>query len=437
MEINFNPTPQQHKFFLAFENPQYREILYGGAAGGAKSYALWSLMIIKCIQYPGIVIGIGRDSITDIKKYTMQTFFEICRHWNIPNNYYYYNSHDGKITFQNGSVIMFFALAYMPSDPDYAKLGGSYLTFACIEEGGSVDERGKNALKSRIGRYRNEEFGIKPKLLITCNPSMNWLYNDFYKPWRQNELPQHRLYIPAKLSDNPYLGQDYRQILEDLDPISKSRLLYGEWDFDGDKTRLIKYDKVLNLYNVNNIINQNNDLYLSADIAMTSDKCIFILWQGFNVIKIFNYKGDTPAEELIKIRDQYKVDPRNVVFDSDGIGQLLKGQLRMAYPFNNGSKALYGENYDNLKTQCYFKLAELINKDQIKILDDTLRETLIQEVYSIRSKPLETMNGKIKMVSKAEMIKEIGHSPDISDALMVRMVFEIKPKATTPSAKFL
>lgn len=424
MKINFKPTLQQDKFFKAFNDPNLREILYGGAAGGAKSYALWSLMIIKSIENPGIVIGLGRDSITDIKKYTMQTFFEICRHWNIPDNFYHYNSQDGKITFKNGSMIMFFALAYMPSDPDYAKIGGSYLTFACIEEGGSVDERGKNALKSRIGRYRNEEFGIKPKLLITCNPSLNWLYNDFYKPYKEGTLPSHRMYIPAKLSDNPYLGQDYRQILEDLDPLSKSRLLYGEWDFDGDRTRLIPYDTLLKIYDIVKF-NTSNDLYLSADIAITNDKCIMILWKGLEIIKIFNYKGDEPDVELIRIRDQYNIDPRKIVFDAIGIGGLLKGKLRMAYHFNSGDSPLLGEKYFNLRSQCYYKLADLINKQEIKCVDTSLKETLVQELYSIRSMALDTMESKLRIVGKKEMVKEVGHSPDIADAMMMRMVFEL------------
>jgi hypothetical protein len=432
MKYDFNPSIKQDEFFESFDDNRYSEVLYGGAAGGGKSYVLWALMIFKSIEFPGIRIGLARHTLAEIKRNTITTFYEVAKNLGIPTDYYKYNSIDGKITFSNESEIIFYELRYLPSDPNYDRFGGALLTFGCIEEAAGVEMKGKDIFKSRLGRWKNNEFGIKGKLMMTCNPGMNFLYQDFYRPWKEGELEPYRHYIPANLSDNKYLGEDYKQTLMQLDPISRSRLLKGEWDFDGDKTRLIKYEDVLDIYKVPTSHKSSGDYYISADIAFSGDKCIIILWRGLDVLEIHHYKGDEPEEEIKRLRDLHNVNPRNIVYDSDGVGKYLKGKLKYAFDFINNAKPLQGENYDNIKSQVYFKLAEVINNSLLKCLDNNLKEDLIQEVYEIKSQPLETIDGKLKLIKKKDVSKAIGRSPDISDALAYRMVFEIKGKYVRP-----
>ena len=432
MDIDFTPSEKQDEFIEAFDDPNYLEVLYGGAAGGGKSFILWWLMFSKSMEFPGIRVGLGRNTLTEIKKNTITTFYEVMQYLNIPKTYYKYNSIDGKITFFNGSEIIFYELRYLPSDPNYDRFGGALLTFGCIEEGGNVETKGKSIFQSRLGRWKNDEFNILPKLMITCNPTMNFLYSDFYRPYKDGDLEPFRCYIPARLSDNPFIGQHYeRNLASTLKGQNKSRLLSGEWDFDGDKTRLLKYDEVLDIYNHKGYKPSNN-YYISADIAFSGDKCIIILWDGLDILEIHHYKGDEPEKEIIKLRDKYNVSPRQIVYDADGVGKYLKAKLRSAYDFINNGKPINGENYDNIKSQVYFKLAEMIGGGFVKCHDLTLKDDLIQEVYEIRSQPLETIDGKLKLVKKKEVSKAIGRSPDISDALAYRMVFEIKGKVRKP-----
>ena len=430
MNGTFAPSSKQWKFIEAFDNPDLREILYGGAAGGGKSYVLWSLMIIKAHEFPGIKIGLARNTLADIKRNTIATFFEVVNDWGVNKKSFKYNPIDGKIKFNNGSEIIFYELRYLPSDPNYDRFGGALLTFGCIEEAAGVELKGKNVFKSRLGRWKNQEFGINGKLLMTCNPGINFLYTDFYLPYQKNELEPFRHYIPASLSDNKYLGEGYRENLETLDPVSRARLLEGEWDFDGDKTRLLSYDEVLRLYDSRD--EPQGDYYLSCDIAFSSDRCVLILWKGLEVVKIINYTGDEPDKEVIRLSNTYNIAPRNIVYDSDGVGKYLKGKLRQAYDFKNNGKPLNDENYDHIKSQVYFKLAEKIRNEEIKIHDHTLRDELIQEVYEIKSQPLETIDGKMKLIKKKDVVSAIGRSPDISDALAYRMVFEIKKRFVKP-----
>ncbi len=426
MNIDFNPTPRQDEFFEAFHDPSKRELLYGGSAGGGKSYVLWVIMLLKCFEHPEIRIGLARNTLVDIKRNTMVTFWEIVNNWKIPKSMFTYNSIEGYIKWWNGSIIQFYELRYLPSDPNYDRFGGALLTFGCIEEAAGVELKGKDIFKTRLGRWRNKEFGINNKLLMTCNPGSNFIYTEFYLPWSKGELDPYKTFVRAKLSDNPHLGEDYREALASLPPADRSRLLEGEWDFDTDKARLLKYDEVNAMYEVHPDYDPEGKLYLSADIAFQSDKCIFILWQGLTIIEIINYEGDEPDKELLRLRDKHAVSPSRIVYDADGVGQFLKGKLRGAIAFKNNGQPLKKENYENLKTQVYFKLADKIREGEVKIKTNNLKDDLMQEVYEIKSQPLETIDGKLKLVKKKDVARIIGRSPDISDAMAYRMYFELK-----------
>lgn len=430
--ILFKPTIKQHQFYEAFRNNQYLEIGFGGAVSGGKSFIAWAIMILESMKHPGIRIGLARNTLADIKTNTMSSFYEVYRSLGLPESFYNYNSQAGKITFANGSVIQFYELRYLPTDPDYVRISGALLTFAVIEEAQGVSEKGKAMLQSRVGRWMNDETGIGPKLLMTFNPGINFLYQDFYLPWKNNEMPDYRKFVPAKLSDNKYQAEGYRRNLElTLNEIDKSRLLDGEWDFDGDKTRLLLYEEVLDLYNFPKTYKPKGDYYITADIAYTSDKAIIMLWKGLDIIKIIHHNPQTDGEiedVIIKLRDEYNVNPKFIAYDSDGVGQHLKNKLKQSIPIVNNARPLNNENYDHLKSQLYFKLGEVIKEGGIKVLDNTLKSDLIQEVYEIKSQPLETLDGKLKIIRKKDVVAAIGRSPDLSDAMAYRCIFEIKAK---------
>ena len=133
--MDFKPTLKQHQMFSTFGDPNILEVLFGGAAGGGKSFAVWSLMILKCLQYDGIVVGVARQQLTQLKKHSIATFYEVIRSFEIDQVYWKYNENKGEILFYNGSVIKFFELQYLPNeDPNYDRFGGALITFGVIEE---------------------------------------------------------------------------------------------------------------------------------------------------------------------------------------------------------------------------------------------------------------------------------------------------------------
>ena len=84
---------------------------------------------------------------------------------------------------------------------------------------------------------------------MTCNPAKNYVYADYYKPFKDGTLPKHRKFIQALLSDNPFVSKHYRENLLSLDEVSRLRLLEGEWEYDDDPAKLINFDAIVDLWN--------------------------------------------------------------------------------------------------------------------------------------------------------------------------------------------
>lgn len=437
MEINFTPTLKQDLIFEYFEDEFTTEVLYGGAAAGGKSYGACAFMIIQCLKNSGIRIGLARNELTTLKKTTVVSLFEVINDWGLKiDEHYRYNSTTGEITFTNGSKIVLLELRYLPSDPNYTRLGGQLLTFGVIDEAGEVDEKGKQIFQSRLGRWMNGELLIKPFLLMTCNPSKNFLYRDFFLPSQDNTLPEHKKFITALVMDNPFITDVYvNNLHKALSNSDKERLINGNWDYDDDPNCLMDYETILRIFTDKRPDIEKPKYYISADIAFTSDNAVIMVWEELTLIEIIvNPEGK--IEDVIKDKaKEYKVFPQNISYDSDGVGKYLMNYLKSAKPIVNNAKALKDENYENLKTQLYFKLAEVINKGELKVLKTQYMDKIVEELQQVKHRPSDRV-GKIGMVQKGDVKRMIGRSPDYSDAMAYRMIFEIKV-GTTKTFKFL
>jgi hypothetical protein len=125
------------------------------------------------------------------------------------------------------------------------------------------------------------------------------------------------------------------------------------------------------------------------------------------------------------------IHTQNVIVDSDGVGGGISDLLR-ATNFVNNSRPLHEQNFTNLKSQCYIKLSEMFreNKISLNILEPAVVEDLTQELLAIKLKDVDKDN-KVGVMSKDDMKRILGKSPDLSDALMMRMYFELKNHKTT------
>jgi hypothetical protein len=131
------------------------------------------------------------------------------------------------------------------------------------------------------------------------------------------------------------------------------------------------------------------------------------------------------VDEIKKLQQENQVNLTNIIVDEDGVGGGVKDYLRCR-GFVNNSKPLKNENYQNLKTQCYYKLADLINKGQIGIScsDVNVKNSIIEECEQVRTKDADKDN-KLQIIPKDTVKAILGRSPDYSDALAMRMFYEI------------
>ncbi|QDP46666.1 MAG: putative terminase large subunit [Prokaryotic dsDNA virus sp.] len=426
MNIEANFTTTQEKAIEYLFDKTTTEVLFGGAAGGGKSWVGCSWLILMCLKYPKTRYLMGRSKLDSLKKTTFNTFLEVCETWNLKaGKHYNFNGGSNVVTFYNRSEIILKDLFLYPSDRNFDNLGSLEITGAFIDEANQITEKAKNIVASRM-RYKLDEYNIIPKLLMTCNPAKNWVYTQYYRPAKEGKQKPHRKFIQSLVDDNEYISKYYKTQLQTLDELSKQRLLFGNWEYDATKDNLIEYDAILNMFDIKGI---DGEKYISCDVArFGSDKTVIMLWQGLylkNIRTLLKSSVNEVVDAVRQLQQEHEVSLRNIIVDEDGVGGGVKDYLR-CQGFVNNARPIKKENYQNLKTQCYYKLADLINKGQLGIQcnDITIKNQIIEECEQVRMKDADKDN-KLQMVAKETVKDIIGRSPDFSDALAMRMYYEI------------
>jgi hypothetical protein len=155
---------------------------------------------------------------------------------------------------------------------------------------------------------------------------------------------------------------------------------------------------------------------------------VVIAWDGFVIEKIYVFgkiDGKQLCEELEKIAKEQQIPRSNIVYDADGIGNYLRGFFPSAVGLNNNHRPTTPE-YQNLKTELYFLLADFVNSNKIYIkqnIQGELRQRIIDEVQMIKRD--SEAGEKLATIPKSKVKELLGHSPDITDALAYRFIFWI------------
>jgi phage terminase large subunit len=413
-----------------------REVVYGGAAGGAKSWTGASYLTMMSICFPGTRWFAARNELTDLKGSTYPTFQKVFLAYGVKEGELskgadvVWKEKDHYLQFANGSQIRFIEVKFKPSDRDYISLGSFEYTGGWIEEGGEVHSGAYDTLKTRIGRHLNDKYGIRPVLFITCNPNKNWLYYTFYLPWKHKELPANRVYIEALVTDNPAIDTEYIDQLRSItDKAKKERLLYANWDYDDDPAALVEFDAMLDLF-TNDHVKPTGDKMLSADLAMKGrDRFVAGNWHGYvchiPIDKEFS-TGKMIEGDLKACMIANHVPRSKVVVDSDGLGSYLESYLEGIKEFHGGARAKDHKVYGNLKSECAYLLAALINQRKIKVIcTQEQRQRIMEELGVLKAKDVINDTKRKYIISKDDMKDRLNRSPDYLDMLIMRMYFEL------------
>lgn len=409
------------------------EVLYGGGARGGKTWfgCLWQ--ILNRFRYPGSVGMIGRSDFIQLTKTTLVTFFEVLN--SLPPYYREQVRYKAGVAnvaeFANGSVIYFVYFKEKPSDPNFDRFGSFSITDLFVDESQEVCEKVIDVLRGRFSLLtgfdaNGNPWQTKPKALYTCNPSRGWNYTRFVKPDKEGAIAPFRMFIKALPADNPHVTQDYIDNLMRSDTATVQRLVYGNFEYDDDPNVLMEYDAICDLFN-NTHIKKMGKRTMSADIATKGhDRFVVYSFTG-NLALIPVDKAYSPGkqieQDLRRVMANDDIRSNFCIVDADGVGNFLSSYIPGIREFHGGARPA-DSRYANLRSECYFKLADLVNRRLLRIVCTPEQASRIKEELAvIKQLHVDSDVKKKTVISKEEMKKLLGHSPDYADGLMMAMWF--------------
>lgn len=405
-----------HPYFMT----RCRYAILMGGGGSGKSVAMAQKMFVRLLTEPDNRFLVVRKERVKILESVWTEFFKIVDQYDLRSEFEV-NLSQLKITHRpSGNEILFIGM----DDPEKVK-SISGITSIFIEEATQLDEDDFNQLDLRLrGRTKN----LKQ---ITCclNPisSNHWIKRTFFDRQDPDVYTLRTTYL-----DNAYIDEEYKNLLEKR--IAGNPQLYriyalGEWG-DDDDTQLIQLHKIHQLYT--NEVEKSTEMFLSADVALWgSDKLVFCVWRGLDCIRIITVdkcSGKEIVTMMKNLMEVHRVPESNLAYDADGIGSWMEGttgDFPLATPIKATKSALNGENFEHQKSQMYYKLAEMVNTNKIRISDGAYQREIEEELLSVR-RSINTEK-KLGIIKKKDVKKYLGgRSPDFSDALAYRMIFELK-----------
>jgi hypothetical protein len=242
LDVNLEPKQTQ-----AFTTPA-TEVLYGGAAGGGKSYYLRVAAIAWCGAVPGIQVYLFRRTLPDLRDNHLRgpTSFFVLLANGLKDGRVKYRAQENEFEFQNGAILH---LCYCDSENDVEKYRGAEIHVLMMDELTHFSEYQYRFLRSRVrvaGLKLPETVKHRlPRIEAASNPGSighAWVKRTFISPRSYGEMwktsPEEggmlRQFIPARLSDNPHLTKDDPQYADRLRGLGSDNLvramLDGDWD---------------------------------------------------------------------------------------------------------------------------------------------------------------------------------------------------------------
>lgn len=224
------------------------EILFGGAAGGGKSYYLRVSAIRWCMEVDGIQVYLFRRTLPDLRDNHLRgpTSLHVLLEEFTKSGFVKYRSVENEFEFGNGSILH---LCYCDSENDVEKYRGAEIHVLLMDELTHFSEYQYRFLRSRVrvaGLKIPERYKSRiPRIECASNPGSighAWVKRTFIAPrpeleiWRASskEGGMLRQFIPARLADNPHLTREdpnYADRLRGLGAdVLVRAMLDGNWD---------------------------------------------------------------------------------------------------------------------------------------------------------------------------------------------------------------
>jgi len=431
--IDIKFSPKQHEAYLAIEDPDTEELLYGGAKGGGKSVfgVYWSYTTAKRLiqeydlparKYPLVVGFMGRKQSIDFNATTLVT-------WNkmIPEQAYVIREIEKVryIVIERRAAIQ---IGGMDKTETINKFNSAEYAFYFIDQ---AEELTQDDIGLIRGTRRLIINGHTPpyKGLLTANPRICWLKSEFIdQPVKGNR------FVRALPADNPFLAKGY---IEQLHKAFKHRpelikaYLQGSWEDLDTANVVISFRDVKD--------NVNNEQYdktvikriTVADISEANgvDETVIYDLENTKIVDQEIYAHRTTMDTCGRLQAHARKNKSTLIcLDKVGCGIGVYDRLGEIYAddkdkdvvtiygFDSREKANDPITFGNRRAEVWWKAGQKFAERKCDIPNDPI---LIKELsgvtYHFRS------NGKIFIDKKEDLKAQLGKSPDRGDTYVMAL----------------
>lgn len=284
-EYEYSITTKQHQFITS----EAFETLFGGAAGGGKSYGQLIDAFLFAIKYPASKQIIFRRTFPDLEKSLVRVSQEL-----YPKGVARYNSSKHIWNFKNGSIIDF---SYIDSENDVYQYQSAEYDIIRFDELTHFTEYMYTYMISRCRGANGYPKGIKS----STNPGgvgHSWVKarfidigapNTVHSVRNESGTETTRIFIPSLVQDNKFLLEndpDYVTRLDNLPEKDRKALKYGNWDiFDG--VFFSEFDREVHVIEPFEIPHNWNK-YIALDYGLDKFAVLFIAVDTKGQVYVYN-----------------------------------------------------------------------------------------------------------------------------------------------------
>jgi len=374
------------------------------------------MLLVKCFEfcekYPGALAMLVRNEFVDLKDSTMKDFE---RYFGVKIG------SDKDFRLANGSTIMF------RHGAELNVLKNINLSFFGIEQ--AEEFQTEETFVFLRDRLRNQASPIRQGCIIANANGHNWIW----KLWVNNPPTEDYDCITATTFDNEdNLPADFIADLRRMEveaPSHYKQYVLNDFNEAGSDDYLFVAKDVYHAAESKFDATGTRKRILAIDVArFGDDETVFTIVESADIFRwnqIFQYswRGKPTTEtagKALELGRDFAVDM--MVVDDTGVGggvtDMLNEARRNVRAFNGANKAR-NPIYANARSEMFFEMRQMFDKDNLRILPDTV---LAEQFMSIKYK--YKSNGEKMIVSKDEMRKEGIKSPDRCDALAMALYYK-------------